>query len=146
MAGVGVCAGKSKRCFMDWISIFSKESRSPLLRFHDSALLRSMGIDIFSWSSSKTVVSILRNTSVSAMAFIVVVAAVSLFFHISRFFAFFPSCVMRSPRYLYDSVSSMYNSPSFHCFLSSLCFPILITLHLLAPHFSLCFTAKLAIV
>ena len=81
------------------------------MRFQDSAFVSSIGIVIVSCSFSKTVVSILLNTSVSAMVFIVVEAAVILFFLRSRFFVFFPSLVTRSPRYLYESASSIDNSP-----------------------------------
>ena len=80
MAGVGVWAGRSKRCLRAWISVLSKLSRSPLLRFHDSELFRRIGMVIFSCNSRRIVVSILRSTSVSAMALIVVVAAVILHF------------------------------------------------------------------
>ena len=107
MAGVGMWAGKSNMCFMAWISIFSSMSRSPLFKFHDSALLSSIGIIIFSCSSIRTLVSIRLRTSVSAIALIVVVAAAILFFLRSRLRMFFPSLVIKSPRYLYESVSSI---------------------------------------
>ena len=70
MAGVGVFVGKLKRHFILAISICCRSFCSPIRRSHDSALFNSVGMLIFSCSSSKTAVSIRFNTSLDAFVVI----------------------------------------------------------------------------
>ena len=100
MAGVGVCAGRLKRLFMACTSIRASSCFSPFSKFHDSAFDSRLGILTFSCSSRSTAVSIWFMTSFCAIVFILIVDAFILFILISRFFAFLPSLVSVSPRYL----------------------------------------------
>ena len=71
-------------------------SISPLFRFQDSALVRRLGMLVFSCSSSRTYASIKHMTSLAAIEFIFIVVIFILVFletafqteHHARIFAF----------------------------------------------------------
>ena len=65
-AGVGVCAGKSKRSLIACISMRSSSVFSPLLRFQDSAFVKRDDTLTVSCKSRSTVVSILFRVSLAA--------------------------------------------------------------------------------
>ena len=71
----GVWRGSLKRLFRAWISILSSSSISDLVRVHDSALFRGVGMVIRSCRSKSTRDSTLFKTSFDAIVFIVAVVA-----------------------------------------------------------------------
>ena len=106
--------GRSNNNFIAFISLCSRSAFSPLFKFQDSALVRRADRLIESCISRRREVSSLLSVSLDAMVLMEVVDDLSLIFLDSMFLAFFPSLLMTSPRYLYDFVSLIAISPTFH--------------------------------
>ncbi len=79
-AGVGVCAGRSNRSFIDCISIRSNSILSALFRIHDSQFVRRAERVVVSCNSIMTYVPISLKISIDATVLIEIVVAMVLSF------------------------------------------------------------------